>query len=540
MSSKESARQPALIASAVHITNSPSSDFRKNKAVSTDWQERAWRAFDLVGEYRIIAEAIASLVSRADIFIGRLDDNGEIEKIKGNADLDALLDPFTKRHGESSETIRRMALNMYVAGECWWVGVPSGDKNDGGLRLDDSLYGKRRSRGTDLSKFSWHLLSMSEVKHETVDNTVTLTLPHGEVKHSLDAVRLARVWEPHARVHDEADSPTRPALPILEELIGLSMHVSAQVDSRLAGAGILIIPQSAQDGIRASMNLDENDTLADPFTESLIQTMQTAIKDRDSASALVPITVTVPDDWVGKIQHLTFSTPLDEEARELRDEAIRRLALSQDAPPELLLGTGGMNHWGAWMVREDTVNSHVVPRLSSICTALTEQYLWPVAEALGIEDFNDYVIWYDVNDLKARPNRSVDAIELHKAGVLSDEALRREAGFEEKDAPVKKAIDTAAERTLQMVTQAPTLAQHPGIPVVLAVMRHIIDGDPLPEHLDPWKAFVGHNIEDEDSVAPAVPSEDNPVEHVEDDTEPRAGGQPVTQGERAHPEGESL
>src|SRR3546814_17159695 len=61
----------------------------------------------------------------------------------------------------------------------------------------------------------------------------------------------------------------------------------------------------------------------------------------------------------------TFHTPFDEETRELREEAIRRLALGQDAPPELLLGVGNMNHWGAWLVQADTNNTHVEPPLRS-------------------------------------------------------------------------------------------------------------------------------------------------------------------------------
>ena len=41
------------------------------------------------------------------------------------------------------------------------------------------------------------------------------------------------------------DSPVRAALPILRELVGLTQHVSAQIDSRLAGAGMLVMRASA-------------------------------------------------------------------------------------------------------------------------------------------------------------------------------------------------------------------------------------------------------------------------------------------------------
>src|SRR5699024_12144898 len=101
------------------------------------------------------------------------------------------------------------------------------------------------------------------------------------------------------------------------------------------------------------------ETTGDMFTEGLIEAMLTPIGDRASASAIVPLVVTVPDESVDKIKHISFSQPLDGTAQGLRDEAIRRLALGQDAPPELLLGTGNMNHWGGWPVQSETVETQI-------------------------------------------------------------------------------------------------------------------------------------------------------------------------------------
>src|SRR3546814_7696452 len=104
-----------------------------------------------------------------------------------------------------------------------------------------------------------------------------------------------------------------------------------------------------------------------------------------SAAAVVPLTVPIPDNGTGRaaadyVHFQTFSTPFDEETRELREEAIRRLALGQDAPPEVLLGLGSMNHWGAWLVKEDTITTHVEPPLARFCDALTTQFLRPVLQ----------------------------------------------------------------------------------------------------------------------------------------------------------------
>ena len=69
------------------------------------------------------------------------------------------------------------------------------------------------------------------------------------------------------------------------------MHISAQVDSRLAGAGILLVPTSATRGFKEAAGLPENSE-QDPFTEALMDAMITPITDRSSAAAVVPLLVT--------------------------------------------------------------------------------------------------------------------------------------------------------------------------------------------------------------------------------------------------------
>ena len=201
----------------------------------------------------------------------------------------------------------------------------------------------------------------------------------------------------------------------------------------------------------------------DPFVAALMDSMLRPIENRDDASAVVPLVVTVPDEAADKMSHLTFSSALDSGARDLRDEAIRRLALAQDAPPELLLGSGAMNHWGAWLTREDTVTTHIEPVLALICDALTSQYLRPVLLSAGLseDEVRTLSVGYDVSALVARPNRSEEALNLHRAGAVSDEALREASGFDDSDA--KPLDERALMQALAMVTKRPDLMGTLGI-----------------------------------------------------------------------------
>jgi hypothetical protein len=433
--------------------------------------------YDLVGEQRFLASTLAGRLSQARLFVGSVneeDPTGMPVPVMDNPDVTDILAAVGNSSAARAQILWRMGVNLFVAGDGWLVGIPRHLLPDAVTpqttpHLDPDL---------DIADLDWRMLSVSEVT-SAPGGLVTLKLGEGDderVTGEPEDLWLIRVWRPHPRRWWEADSPTRSSLPVLRELVGLTMHISAQVDSRLAGAGLLIVPQSAARAIRLASGATE-DSSDDPFTEALLEAMLKPIQDRSSASALVPLVIVVPDEAAALFQFMTFAKPLDSEARSLRDEAIRRLALGQDAPPELLLGTAGMNHWGAWLVQEDVVTTHLEPPLALICDALTTQYLWPVLidQGMSEEEAHTYVIWYDVSDLIVRPNRSTDAIAVYDRGGISTDALRDATGFDDSDAPpATEELPAGVRMALDMVIKAPSLAQDPGLPALVAQVQAVM------------------------------------------------------------------
>ena len=51
------------------------------------------------------------------------------------------------------------------------------------------------------------------------------------------------------------------------------------------------------------------------------------------------------------------------------------------------------------------------------------------------EEARRHVVWYEVEHLIVRPNRVGEAVDLFDRGIISAAAVRREAGYEEPDAP---------------------------------------------------------------------------------------------------------
>jgi hypothetical protein len=288
----------SLLASAVRLTGKTMNGGTFRKASNAGWQEDAWEMYDLVGEQRFLASTLAGTMSKARFYVGKLGEGADAtdapEPVDDNR-LQSLLDAVGSTASGKAQLVQRLGVNLFVAGDAWLIGIPPylmpgfvPDPNEDIPQFDPEV-------GVDMSDLTWRLCSVTEV---TMNRAGLVQLQLGDsaaekVEVSPDEVFMIRVWRPHPRRWWEADSPTRSSLPVLRELVGLTMHISAQVDSRLAGAGVLLVPSSASRALKAASGIPD-DSSEDPFTEGLMEAMLRPIGDRSNASALVPLVSSSP------------------------------------------------------------------------------------------------------------------------------------------------------------------------------------------------------------------------------------------------------
>lgn len=437
----------SLIASAVRYppVSQPTAGRRQQ------WQAQAWEYYDRIGELRFVANWVGNVMSRAALVVAK-DINGTlVVQHKGPA-VEALEAYYGGFQGQSA-MLHQVGVHLTVAGEMWQVATSDED---------------------------WYSLAYNKVSIANKD--IRVDLGDGK-RRPIGAKEFAiRVWTPHPNEPMLADSPVRSNLGTLAEIASLNAHVRAQLTSRLAGAGILMLP--AEITFPVPKSAAPGASQADAFMSVLAEAMMTPIQDPESASAVVPIVVTAPGEFLGEVKHVTFWTDLDEKVVSMRENAVKRLALGLDTPPEVLLGVSETNHWNAWLVDDAAIKSHLEPRLGVLCQAITTTYLRPAI--IGQEDEpDDFYVLADTSDIRMRPNRSKEAIELHDRGVLSDEALRRETGFKPEDALVGNEHREWLLRKIATGSTSPEQTQ--------AAMRLLgadlgplqIDGDnaPPPDHM---------------------------------------------------------
>lgn len=395
----------ALMASAVRMPGSTSRVFHK----PAHWQGEAWRYYDTCGELRYATNWIGNVISRATLHAGRRTPEGQIERVSRGRTATAVNELFGGAEGQAA-MLDAFAVHLTVAGECYLVG-----------RAPHPERGEPAGKET-----IWEVVGTQEIK-KSGDNW---SIDYGDGRPPLKLAAedvIIRIWRPHPRKRIEADSPVRAVMGVLQELEFLSRHIMAQVTSRLAGGGLLLLPQGMT--FPSSPDLPADATDADKVMAILGDAMLTPIKDPGDPSALVPVIMTAPDDTIEKVKHIKFWTDLDQHAVELRSEAIRRLALGLDMPPEVLLGTADVNHWGGWQIEESSIKAHIEPLLELITGSLSTGYIQPLTNNPAD------VMAYDTQALRLRPNRSREAIELYDRGELSSKAMIRETGFSDEDMP---------------------------------------------------------------------------------------------------------
>lgn len=519
---RPSRRRPNAIVSSAEIITARKLDRVPKPAA---WENEAWAFYDSTGEVRQATGWLANAMSRCRLVAarkGRGGDEPAAITIPEEGDTDA--EQPTKAEQLAAELVERLAggtegqaqllsdfaVPLSVPGVAYLVGEPQGptpDQAEAAARLRPD--GRPPTDGPEAWQvFSADVIGKTPGPHAEGETEPRLTIKTGEGRDDVrvlaaDALAV-RVWRPHKRWHWQPDSPMRAVLGPLRRLALFADHLEASGVSRLAGAGVLVLPEEMT--FAAS---ERNKDAADPFIADLIDTMTTAIGDRDNASAVVPLVVRVKGDLIEKIRHITFATPFQAEVDAYIDKELRRFATGMDLPAEIVLGLGDSNHWTAWQIEESGLKLHVEPMLEAVCSALTTGFLRPALEAASVtaEDAADLIVWFDTSELTVRPDRSGDFTEAHRDDVVSARARRREIGASEDDAPDEEELKRSV--LLKVIQGAPTLA-----PMLLKELGIEVD---LPDTLP-----VGGSGE--------------PAEEAEG--EGGEAGTPDTQGEPPPPPGE--
>lgn len=375
-----------------------------SKRQSLPWQQRVLDYYENIGEVRYSAQFYARHLARIRVYPALLGDDGDLDEIQSGPPVE-LLDRIQDPGGGRSQLLSSYGRLMFLTGE----GV---------------LFGSQLETENERWRFVW----LDEVKEEN-GRTVRVDPQKKEVEEGIGY----RMWRPSPRHSDTADSPLRAVQEICEELILLTKAVQATALTRLTN-GLLLLPQEISPG-GAEPGVDE-DAENNPFMEDLIEHFTGQIENPGGAEARVPPIVEGSYEYLDRVRWMQLHDPAtDYLERDLRKEAVNRLALGLDFPPEVLLGMTDANHWTAKQVVHDMWRSHGAPVAEQFCDDLAEAYLRPALQDEGFDDWSRVVIVYDDADVVIAPDRSEDADRAFDRGAISYVGYRKLKGIAEELKP---------------------------------------------------------------------------------------------------------
>lgn len=316
----------ALAGAATVVPLDSASSWKTWKFGNRDWQAEAWRLYDIIPELHKLSGRIGDSLSQARLYVTEVDDTGEETGEVADPAIARLAAVPLGTGAQRDDCLRMAGIDLAVPGECWIVG-------------EGAATNPEKAEG------SWFVATSSAFKK--IGDTLTVKRPRargGSVLTLTDGVDiLIRCWNAHPNDTDQADSFTRSAIVPLREIELLTKREFAELDSRLTGAGVWLLPE----GVDYPREESDPAGLAG-FMAYMQRAAAASMKDQSSAAAMVPIMATVPDhvlEHLDKLKPINFWSELSAEISPMKDKAIARLASSAEIPAEVLTGIGDANHW---------------------------------------------------------------------------------------------------------------------------------------------------------------------------------------------------
>lgn len=415
------------------------------------WQNRALEYIDIVPELNFSSRFYSRMLKQLRIFPATLDDSGQKTEIKGGPPLE-VLNRIQDPGGGRSQLLGSYGRLMFTTGE----GI---------------LFGRELNTDQERWSFVWN----GEIKVETTSGGQTRKIIHlrgpgEEREYEPDQAVCYRMWTPHPRRSYEAESPMRAALEIAEELIILTKSVRSTATSRLVN-GLLFLPQEISPPPEEP--LGNEDPQNDPWASDFVEHVSTQIEHPGTAEAQAPLISWVAGEYISMIRWIQIHDPqTDYMERDLRKEAIERLAYGLDMPPEALKGLGSTNHWAAMQILGDMWKSHGAPLAEQFCDELAAAYLQPALREMDYAGWQNTVVGYDASQVVVKADRSDDADSAAKLAMVSPKGYRLMKNIPEDYAPTekeRKELLEALGRGQQRQQQQPQNGRDPAA-----------DGPPLP------------------------------------------------------------
>lgn len=394
-------------------------------------RERAWRAYNNIGEIHFIANGLIGSAIETLAWYGAVEDTATtytaatpVEDAgfsQRDADLiRTLIEGIRPPWGQQQDFMRALAINLFVVAEGYHLTEPNGS-------IDSWTH-----------QFIPKSHIVREDKHPNGKPALVYRDPiTGEEKKVGESGRnLTRIWHPHPNNPAKADSALFSILTLLDELEWIQRLMASSLRKRVMTSGVFLLANSM---LGPDYNPADPTSVAgavNSVEEEIIRQLNATIAD-DSDSPALPLMLFAPFEHIKDgFRHIDFGEQLSEIAIQERQQVIRRIANALDVPSEFVLGIGEVNHWSAWLIRDLLWQQHVQPMATLIANAITTSFLRPalkVAKRSGQFDGDPerVKLWFEAHSLQTHPDLFDYLVKAHDLGIIGNKPILKKLGIPE-------------------------------------------------------------------------------------------------------------
>ena len=405
----------------------------------------AWRWYNEIGEVHYAISRSARIAGYCDFKAVEFSPDGKVEREIDTGQPAEIAQSMFSPYGGVRGFVERYYTLLKVPGDMYLISLGDGYH----LASPDEL---------DVQSFSWYTRergSLKNVKLVTVPGsygTGSGASGKDEPAFTKDIKTdqfIGRIWSPSKRWVDVPESALHALDTECSELRDLTLSIKAQLRSRFALAGLLVLPP----GMSMATSVKGKGRVAGQVPEAtvdlIVAAMTRNVKNLDEAQALLPIILRAahPDDG-DKIRHIIMDREIFRTDLELRGELIGRILQSLDSNQDSVKGGTEQSHWGAWSAGDDERRVAIVPDLEGLCWSLSRLVMqkklpekYPRKGNIGF--------WFDLSRAAMRSNMQEDARQAWDRILVSDPAARRMSGIPESDAPTPDEKVRAAGRLVK-------------------------------------------------------------------------------------------
>lgn len=378
------------------------------------WQERSLEYIRIVPELNFASRFYPRMMKQLRLFPALRNAQDQRKEITSGVPVE-VLNRVSDPGGGKTQILGNYGRLMFATGE----GI---------------LFGRGLNTERERWSFVWNKEVRVDVDSQNRVRSITHRLANGEeVVYGPEEAVCYRMWTPDPGFSSMAEAPMQAALEVAEELITLTKSVQATATTRLLN-GLLFMPSEIAPPPDAPQNADDPE--ADPWASDFIEHIETQIQEPGTARARVPLISWVAGEQIQNIKWIQLHDPqTDYMERELRKEAITRLAYGLDMPPEALTGLGNTNHWAAMQILAEMWKSHGAPLAIQFCEELTTAYLQPALRELNYPDWENVIVDHDSSRVTVKADRSEDVLNAIKVGAVGYKGLREAMNISEDWAP---------------------------------------------------------------------------------------------------------